>query len=154
MLLSEEIFAPHGDIDQLGLGVNKLMEMGDYFTEAASFPKYLVTHSGAVMQKAYPLVPASVWGEKVTDLTRALQRAHENPAVRRMLVTAHPAEMTAEIDQLLDNAFLDKYDQLLGRVVNDFKDFFPYRVARSNQKLLVFERLDNLRLVEYVLQRL
>jgi hypothetical protein len=62
--------------------------------------------------------------------------------------------MSAQVDEVVDAAFLNKYEELMGRVMNDFRDFFPYKVARSNQRIMIFEKLGQLDLIEYVMKRI
>ncbi|BAW19134.1 hypothetical protein [Ralstonia phage RP31] len=142
------------EIRQLGLGLTDHVTMKYYFDTVKPYPKHLVTQNHKVMQQAYVMVPADIWSERIIDLQDALQLTNANDWRRRQIVTSHSAGMSAMVDEVLDAAFLAKYDELLARVTNDFRNLFPYKIARTNQKLMVFEKLDNMQLVEYVLKRL
>lgn len=140
------------DIRQLGLGLSDRVLMQRRFQTAAKAPRYLVSHNSGIVQSAYRSVPADVWGERCLDLTTALQASRSDAHTRRTLVTLSPAGMSARVDQLVDIAFIEKYEQLMPRVLLDFEDFYPYKIHRTNEKLMVFARLSELELVEYVLR--
>lgn len=142
------------EIRQLGLDLSDHRLMREYFNTIKNYPKLLITQNNAIMQQAYLAVPANVWSERLIDLQNALQSTDSNDIRRRRMVTAHGAGMSAHVDEVLDAAFLGKYDELLPKVTNDFRNLFPYKVARTNQKLIVFERLDQFQLINYVLRRL
>lgn len=142
------------ELRQLGLGLTDHLAMKRYFDTAKCYPKLLITQNSPLMQHAYLMVPANVWSERILDLQDALQLSRSNEQSRRRMVLARGSGMTAHVDEVLDRAFLQKYDELLLRVKNDLNDYFPYRVSRTNQKLMVFERLDQFELINYVLRRL
>lgn len=144
----------HADMPQMGLSHKELFAMSDYLTKARHFPKILVTQNSAVMQKAYTMVPAEVWWERLHDLQDALHNYKGDAGVRRIIATGRASGLSPQIDSILDAAFIDKYEHLINRVVYDFENFFPYRITRTNQKLMIFEMMDDTRLIEHVLRRL
>lgn len=131
----------------------QVMQMKKYFDMAKYFPKYLITQNQPSMKKAFAMVPAAIWAERIYDLQEALQLSCASDLQRRNIITARPSGMTDTVDHALDIAFLGKYEELMERVLYDFEDFFPYTVSRSNRDLFVFEKMSNMRIVEYVLER-
>lgn len=132
----------------------EVLMMKDYFNKAHSFPKQLVTQNQSRMQKAFLSVPQDIWFERVVDLQDALQAYRLPDVKRRAMVAGRSAGMSERIDQILDSAFLGKYEELIGRVLYDFDGFFPYAVSKVNQNLIVFEKMSALTLVEYVVKRI
>ena len=131
----------------------EIMSMKKYFDTAKHFPKYLITQNKPVMKKAFEIVPAAIWADRVCSLQDALWYTRGNDLERRIIITTTPSGMTTSVDKVLDIAFLDKYEELMIKVLHDFKGFWPYEITRSNRDLLVFEKMNNMRMVEYVLER-
>ncbi len=130
------------------------LEMLKLFNHANQLPKILVTQNSAVMQAAFMKVPQDVWMERLFDLQRALKANKTTEATRRFLVTARKSDMLPYIDELLDRAFLGKYEELIEKVRYDYDGFFPYKVTKISKQLLIFEKLEYAELVEYVLKAL
>lgn len=141
------------DCSRLELVRPQVMQMKKYFDMAKCFPKYLITQNKPVMKKAFAMVPAAIWSERIYDLQEALQLSHASDWQRRVIVTARSSGMTDTVDRALDVAFLDKYEELMEKVLYQFDDFFPYAVSRTNRDLFVFEKMDSSQLVQYVLSR-
>ena len=141
------------DSARLDLIRPEVMSMQKYFSMAKHFPKYLITQNGVMMKKAFTMVPAEIWWERITDLQEALQLSGANDFRRRIIVTARSSGMSEEVDHALDLAFTNKYEEMMEKVLHSFNDFFPYTVSRSNRDLFIFEKMSNLRMVEYVLER-
>lgn len=146
--------ALNNEVQQLSLPRTDRTQLKLLFDTVLRFPKHLVTHNEKIMQRAYTLVPADIWGEKCMDLTQALQLSRGNELSRRQIITGRPAGMTPMVDEIVDAAFSGKYDELMNRVRHDFEDFWPYRLARSNQKLMIFEKLSSMQLVEFVMKHM
>lgn len=132
----------------------EVMSMQKYFSMAKHFPKYLITQNGVMMKKAFTMVPAEIWWERITDLQEALQLSGANDFQRRIIVTARSSGMSEEVDHALDLAFTNKYEEMMEKVLHSFNDFWPYRISRTNQDLLIFNKLNGMELVEYVMKRL
>lgn len=141
------------DSTRLDLIRPEVMSMQKYFSMAKHFPKYLVTQNGKMMKKAFTMVPAEIWWDRLIDLQEALQLSGANDLQRRNIVTAHPSGMSSVIDVVLDLAFIHKYEEMIEKVLYNFDDFFPYTLSRSNQDLFVFKKMSNMKIVEYVLER-
>ncbi len=144
----------NADVQQLGLGRQRLFTMQYYFTAAKNLPRTLVTANTPLMQRAYISVPAEIWWERVHDLQTALHLYRTEDGLRMAIANGRLTGMSAEVDTLVDAAFAEKYDQLLSRVKHDFSNYFPYEIKRTNQKLMVFERLNDMQLIEHVLKQL
>lgn len=128
--------------------------MQKYYKETKIFPKLLVTHNNASMQRAYLSVSQDIWIERVLDLQMALQSTLNSEKARRDMVTRSPAlHMLPEVTELLDRAFLSKYDELMLRVRNDFYNFFPYKIGQMSPQLMIFEKMDQVELISYVMKR-
>lgn len=144
----------NNEAQQLSLPRSERGQLKFLFDTVLRYPRHLVTHNEKIMQRAYTLVPADIWGEKCMDLTQALQLSRGNELARRTIITGRAAGMSPMVDELLDAAFVNKYEELMARVQNDFEDFWPYKLARSNQKLMIFEKLGAMDLVEFVMKQL
>lgn len=142
------------DTTQLGVVRPELGVMKQYFDTAKKFPKLLITQNKPIMQKAYLMVPADIWAHRLLGLEDALQSSRLSERARRALLVCDRSDMTPLVEKVLDEAFLGKYHELMDRVLYDFGDFFPYVIARTNPQLFVFEKMDRLELVEYVLRRI
>lgn len=147
-----EIFS--ADVQQLDRVRPDILTMKTYFDRAKHFPRILVTQNRPIMQKAFLMTPAEVWGERMMDLQDALQASRANAFLRRNMVVARTSGMSDTVEKTLDEAFLGKYEELMARVVNDFHDFFPYQITRTNQHVMIFEKFDPLSMTKYVLGRL
>lgn len=121
------------------------------FTRANGLPQVLLTHNSTMMQKAFMSVSQYTWMSRIEDLQVALKVKNASESVRRMLVTARKCEQLPHINQLLDRAFLEKYDELTSKIKFDYDGFFPYRITKMNKDLLVFEKLQYAELVTYIL---
>lgn len=141
------------DISRTSLAQPEVMGLKKYFEIAKRFPAVLVTQNKGAMQQAYVMVPIDVWTERMIDLQNALQSSKTNTTMRRNLVTLRSAGMSPLVDDVLDRAFLEKYDELMERIIYDFEDFFPYNVTATNQKSMIFEKMRDLELVQYVLKK-
>lgn len=131
----------------------KIMLMKKYFDMAKYFPQYLITQNKPVMKKAFTMVPAAIWAERIHVLQEVLQMSRASDLQRRSIITAHSSGMVDTVDDVLNIAFLDKYEELMEKVLYQFDDFFPYTVSRTNRDLFVFEKMNSMRIVEYVLDR-
>lgn len=142
------------DVSHLSEIRPELTSMKNYFDRAKHFPRVLISQNNPELQKAYILVPADIWGERVMDLQEALQSSKLSTFMRRNIVVARRCGMSSLVEETMDNAFLKKYEELMNRVIYDFDDFFPYQITRSNQQVMIFEKFDPLSMVQYVLRRL
>lgn len=130
------------------------LELIKLFNKANQLPKGLITQNSLLMQAAFTKVPQDVWMERLIDLQIALKTKKSTEANRRLLVTARKSDMLPHVDQLLDQAFLQKYEELIEKVRYDFNGFFPYKVSLMNQQLLVFEKLEYSELLTYIFSHL
>jgi hypothetical protein len=120
------------------------------FATAKQLPKYLITQNDPLMKKAFTLVPAVIWAGRINSLQNALQFSFSNDLHKRVFAPEHYSETS----DTLDVAFSNKYDELIGKVLYDFDGFWPYRISRTNQDLMVFDKLDDMALIEYVTMRI
>lgn len=141
------------DSTRLDLIRPEIMSMKKHFEMAKRYPRFLITQNDAAMKKAFTMVPAEIWWERITDLQEALQLSGANDFQRRIIVTARSSGMSEAVDDALDAAFVSKYEEVMEKVLYSFDDFFPYTVSRSNRELFVFEKMSSLRMVQYVLER-
>lgn len=121
------------------------------FSKAAKLPQVLFTQNSIAMQSAFMKVSQSVWMERLNDLQTALQARNTTEGVRRFLVICRNNNLRPRTEELLNAVFLQKYDELIDKVKYDYDGFFPYRITKMNQKLLVFEKLTHSELIEYIL---
>lgn len=125
-----------------------------YFRVAKALPNTLVTQNHASLQEAFKSVPRSIWVNRVVDLELALQSSRNSEQARRSLVTRFPAEnMPPWVTDLLDHAFLTKYEELILRVKHDFNDFFPYHIAATNPKVMLLTKMSDKELINCVMTR-
>lgn len=132
----------------------EVMTMKKYFDIAKHFPNRLITQNKPNMQRAYVSVPLDVWAERVLNLQDALQSSRNSNQVRRSIVIMKYTGMTDRVEEVLDSAFLDKYDELMHRVLYDFNDFFPYIITHTSQQVFIFEKMKDMDLISYVIKRL
>jgi hypothetical protein len=133
---------------------SEVLALKKLFESAKQFPQVLVTQNKGAMQQAYVKVPLETWAERVMDLQEALQCSRAGTLLRRSMVTFRSSGMTPLVDELLDKAFLDKYDELMERIIYDFNDFFPYNITATNPKVMIFEKMPDAEMVEYVIKKL
>lgn len=125
-----------------------------YFRIARNLPDLLVTQNQPALQEAYKSVPRNIWTYRVTDLELALQSSRNSEKARRDMVTRFPAEnMPVWVTDLLNQAFVGKYEELLLRVKNDFQDFFPYHIASTSPKVMLLKKLSDVELIDCVMKR-
>lgn len=128
--------------------------MQRYFKKVKDFPDFLVSHNNAFMQKAYLEVSQDSWMTRVLDLQQALQSFRNGEIARRRMVTQSPLEnMSASVRANVDQAFVQKYEELMPRVLNDFNDFFPYAIDKINPQVTVFKKMGQFELIEYVMRQ-
>lgn len=142
------------DPTQLDNARPEIMSMKKYFDRAKYFPKVLVTQNKPKLQQAFALASADTWSSRLIGLEDALQTPKIPDRMRRSFLISSSADTTDAVKKLLDEAFLEKYEELLFRVLYDFDDFFPYGITRANHQVIIFEKLDPLSLTKHVLSRL
>jgi hypothetical protein len=126
----------------------------EYFRIAKHLPDRLITQNHPAMQEAYKSVSRNIWTHRVTDLELALQSSRNSEKARRDMVTRFPAEnMPIWVTDLLNQAFMGKYEELILRVKNDFQDFFPYHIASTSPKIMVLNKMTNVELIDCVMKR-
>jgi hypothetical protein len=125
-----------------------------YFSIAKKLPNTLVTQNHISLQEAYTTVPGDIWMNRVVDLELALQSSRNSEQARRNIVTRFPADnMAPWVTDLLDRAFLLKYEELIKRVKYDFNDFFPYHIAATNPKVMLLTKMSDTELINCVMTR-
>lgn len=138
----------------LDISLPKIMSIKKYFDIAKCSPKYFITQNKPSMKQVFVTVPAATWAERVYSLQEALQTSRISDAQRRSIITSHSSGISDTVDNALNIAFLDKYEELMEKVLYGFDDFWPYQISRTNQNLMVFNKLNDMDLVEYVMKRL
>lgn len=126
----------------------------EYFRIAKQLPQKLITQNNPAMQEAFKSVSRSIWTHRVTDLELALQSSRNSEKARREMVTRFPAEnMPIWVTDLLNQAFVGKYEELILRVKNDFNDFFPYHISGTSPKIMVLDKMTDVELINCVMTR-
>lgn len=140
--------------DDTGMPLAELGQMRSYFRESKNFPQLLVTQNSRFMQGVFLTVPQHVWTQRVANLELALQASRQGDAARRLIITESPTvDISLIAREQVNNAFLEKYEELMRRVKLDFQDYFPYHIKSTSAKVMLFEKMSELELVRYVLQR-
>lgn len=128
--------------------------MQRHFEKVKAYPDTLVSHNNVFIQQAFTTVSQEVWMDRVLDLQQALQSFRNSEVVRRRMVTQSPLPNISEsLRKDLNKAFVQKYDELMPRVLNDFHDFFPYAIDRMNPQVMVFKKMSRFELIEYVMRQ-
>lgn len=126
----------------------------DYFRIAKRLPHTLVTQNHISLQEAFITVPYDIWTNRVVDLELALQSSRNSEMARRRMVTRFPADnMPPWVTDLLDQAFLKKYEELILRVKHDFNDFFPYHISATSPKVMMLTKMNDQDLINCVMTR-
>jgi hypothetical protein len=140
--------------DDISMPLLERGQLREYFREAKNFPQLLGTQNSRFMQQVFLSVPQHVWTQRVANLELALQSSRQGDTARRNIVTRPPTLGISLLAQdQLNNAFLEKYEELLHRVKLDVHDYFPYHIKSTSAKVMLFEKMSDLELVRYVLQR-
>lgn len=125
-------------------------ELIKLFSIANQLPQILFTQNSQAMQAAFLKVPQSVWMTRLNDLQIALKSKSQREGVKLFLLNRHDSNLLPGLETLLDAVFMEKYLELVNKVQFDYGGFFPYKITRMNQKLLVFEKLEYMELNTYI----
>lgn len=140
--------------DLRDFGASTLSDMQRYFEMSKKYPQLLVTQNDRKIREAYTAVSRNIWNYRIHDLEEALRCTGAAEQARRDVVTRNPVEMMPVwITDQLNEAFLQKYEELIPRVKNDFQDFFPYRISQTSPKLMIFEKMNQFELISCVMKR-
>lgn len=140
--------------DDTSMPILERGQIQEYFKEAKNFPQLLGTQNSRFMQNVFLAVPQHVWTQRVANLELALQSSRQGDTARRHIVTRPPTlGISLLAQEQLNNAFLEKYEELMQKVKYEFHDYFPYHIKSTGAKVMLFEKMSDLELVRYVLQR-
>lgn len=127
-------------------------ELITLFTRTKIMPKILITHNTAEMANLFTRVSQSIWMQRLDNLQMALHNRQADEGQRRFSVLFNENEVSGELNELLSNCFLEKYEELALKAKYDFNGFFPYRLQSFNSKMVIWEMLPGMNLTNYVLQ--
>lgn len=127
-------------------------ELITLFTKTKIMPKILITHNSLEMVNLFTRVSQSIWMQRLDNLQMALHNRQVDEGQRRFSVLSNENEVSGELNGLLSNCFLEKYDELALKTKHDFNGFFPYRLQSFNSKMVIWEMLPGMNLTNYVLQ--
>lgn len=121
------------------------------FSNTKQFPQYLITQNKPAMRKAFTIVPVDILTMRIQHLQLTLQSGSMDDSLNKISIVCSSSGKNPYLETILDRAFLEKYEELREKVIHVFNNFFPYRISSTTQDLFIFEKLDNMELVEYVL---
>lgn len=130
-----------------------LISVGRDFREIKEYPLLLVTHNTPSLKRLFDQVTRTVWHERITDMELALQEQMASDYYYRILLRKLDSTGDPSLDRILNNAFMEKFEEIRLRVDNDFKGFFPYSIDHYDHRVMVFKKLEHLPLVKYVAHR-
>lgn len=127
-------------------------ELITLFTRTKIMPKMLVTHNTPEMASLFTRVSQSIWMQRLDNLQMALHNRQADEGQRRFSVLSNENDVSNDLNELLSNSFIEKYDELALKAKYDFDGFFPYRLHSFNSKMVMWEMMPGMNLTNYVLQ--
>lgn len=126
-------------------------ELISLFTKTKRLPKGLVVHNTEAMNHAFYKTSQAVWMQRLDNLQETLRNRAVDEGTRRFMILNNENDVSEQMNKMLGDAFLEKYDELALRVKYDFGGFFPYSINSFNARMIVFELMPGMNLTDYVI---